>query len=354
MKVLMVGVDRTTKGGMWTVVENYLRSEKFNKNVQLKYIPTSVTGSLIKRMLFSFFAIIRVLIFTIFNNYEILHVHMSERGSVFRKNIIMKISKIRNAKIIIHMHGAEFEKWFKLLKPSKQNKVIEILNSCDKILILGNYWEKFIGSLMKDKSKIVILYNSVYVPNKYYYNEKSKKVLFLGLIGKRKGIYDLLNSVLYINKNEKFIGEICLYGPDDTEEGIDNLIEKEGLQNYVKYCGWLSNEEKEKVFKETSINILPSYNEGLPMTILETMAYGIPNISTSVAAIPEAINETNGMLVEPGNIEELAKKLNSLLKDTSKRKEMSYNAYKITKEKFSIDNHIKKLLDVYQQLVVGE
>lgn len=354
MKVLMVGVDRTTKGGMWTVVENYLRSEEFNKNVQLKYIPTSITGSLIKRMFFSFFAILKVLIFTIFNNYEILHVHMSERGSIFRKNIIMKISKIRKAKVVIHMHGAEFEKWFELLKQSKKKRVIDILNSCDKILILGNYWNEFIGSLMKDKTKIVVLYNSVYVPNKYYYNEKSKKVLFLGLIGKRKGIYDLLDSVLFINRNERFIGEICLYGPDNTEEGINNIIEKKGLQDYVKYCGWLRNEDKEKVFKDTAINILPSYNEGLPMTILETMAYGIPSISTDVAAIPEVINETNGMLIEPGNVEKLAKNLNSILKNTSRRKEISYNAYKIIQEKFSIDNHIKKLLNVYQQLVMGE
>ena len=52
------------------------------------------------------------------------------------------------------------------------------------------------------------------------------------------------------------------------------------------------------------VNILPSYNEGLPMTILETMAYGIPNISTSIASIPEVLhNNDNGFLVKPGDID---------------------------------------------------
>lgn len=354
MKVLMVGVDESTKGGMWTVVDNYLKNEQYQSNVELKYIPTSITGSIFKRLIFTFFSILKVFFYTLFNKYDILHVHMSEKGSVYRKSIIMKISKIRNAKIIIHMHGAEFEKWYKTLNDNKKGKVCKILNSCDKILILGNYWNEFVGSLMQDKNKVEVLYNAVFVPNEYNYDSTSKNILFLGLIGKRKGIYDLLNAMKILKSYSNFDGKLLIYGPDDTLEGINNLIINNDLSNCVEYCGWLKPEEKGTVLRKFSINVLPSYNEGLPMTILETMAYGIPNISTNVAAIPEAIDSNNGILIEPGNVDELVNAILKLNTNDKLRKKLSEESYKKALEDFSIESHINRLLGIYRDVISEE
>lgn len=354
MKVLMVGVDESTKGGMWTVVDNYLKNEHYQNDVDLKYIATSITGSIPKRVLFIFVSILKVLFYTLFNKYDILHVHMSEKGSVYRKYIVMKISKIRKAKIIIHMHGAEFEKWYKTLNNKKQNKVRSIINSCDKILILGNYWNKFIGSLMDDKSKVEVLYNAVFVPDEYKYDVNSKNILFLGLVGKRKGIYDLLDAMTKLKSNSQFDGKLLIYGPDDTAEGINNLIQNKKLSNFVEYCGWLKSEDKRELLQKISINVLPSYNEGLPMTILETMAYGIPNISTNVAAIPEAINKDNGIMIEPGNVEELTRAILELNSNDKLRKKLSTASYTKAINEFSIDSHINKLIDIYKKVNSGD
>lgn len=67
------------------------------------------------------------------------------------------------------------------------------------------------------------------------------------------------------------------------------------------YKGWLDKSKQNEVFSNIALNVLPSYNEGLPMSILETMAYGIPNISTRVAAIPEVISDKNGYLIYTGD-----------------------------------------------------
>lgn len=349
MKVLMVGVDESTKGGMWTVVENYINDARFVNNCNLKYIPTSIRGNILKKLLFNIFSIIKIFFYTIFNDYNILHVHMSEKGSVFRKGMIMNISKIRKAKIVIHMHGAEFEKWYNTLNDKKQKKVKKILNQSDKVILLGKYWIEFISSLMIDKTKIEVVYNAVKCPEEKKYNLKTKQLLFLGVVGKRKGIYDLLDA-MEIVKSKNIDTILNIYGPDETE-GIDNIIKNRKLEDYVIYKGWLDKKNKEEVFKNTAINILPSYNEGLPMTILETMSYGIPNISTNVAAIPEVISIDNGFLIEPGNPNQIADSIIALIQNEKERKTKSEKSFQLISEKFSVNNHLNEILKLYEELL---
>lgn len=347
MKVLMVGVHKSTKGGMWTVVENYLNDEKFCKQYNLKYISTAVAGNPIKRLIYSIWGVLKVFFYTLFHKYDLLHVHMAERMSVFRKGIIIKISKIRRSKVIIHMHGAEFETWYKSLNNKKQYKVRKILNSADKILILGNYWKSFISSLMDDKNKVVVVYNAVMCPKENMYNINTNKLLFLGAIGKRKGIFDLIESMKMV-KDNNIDTKLVLYGPDVTD-GIDNIIKDNNLEDYVEYKGWLKGEDKENIFtNDIALNILPSYNEGLPMTILETMSYGIPNITTNVAAIPEVVNKDNGFINEPGDYKAVAQNIIDFINDKKMRERLSNNSYKTIYDNFSLEKHIEKISKIYE------
>ncbi len=348
MKVLMVGVDKNTKGGMWSVIQNYFDNKKFIRENNVSYIASATSGNAVKRLVFSVFAIIKIFFYTLFHDYKIVHVHMSERASVYRKGIIIKISKIRRAKIVIHMHGAEFETWYKSLPDKKQRKVRKILNSADKIIILGEYWKKFISSLIEQDNKISIIYNGVKIPAKNLYNKNAEKLLFFGEVGKRKGIFILLDAIKQIEKHSGKKIELDIYGSDKTS-GIETIISSYNLESQISYKGFL-NKNKEKAFKNTAINILPSYNEGLPMTILETMSCGIPNISTNIAAIPEAISDKNGILVKPGNVKELADAISALLFDKTDRLKKSKNAYETVKRLFSVEAHCKAVSNIYAEL----
>lgn len=351
MHVLMVGVDESTKGGMWTVVENYLNNPEFIKKNNLVYIPTSVTGcSVLKRLLFTLIAYIKIINAFRKTKFSIVHVHMSERASIYRKRIVMEYAKRKGAKIVLHMHGAEFEVLYKKMNPNQKATIRKTLNLADKIVILGEYWREFIGSLVDDSSKIRVVYNAVDVPEEYKYNEDSRNILFLGAISKRKGI-DILLSAL--KENEKSFGEKCIvniYGPD-TDENINEKLEKNGLSSWVKYHGWLDKKKKQIILANTAINVLPSYNEGLPMTILEAMSYGIPSITTSVAAIPEAVNEKNGIVIKPGDKKGLSDALQELIFNREKRLQLSRQAYEDAKNIFSIEQHIMQIQEIYEEVM---
>lgn len=349
MKVLMVGVDETTKGGMWAVVENYLQNPAFCKETGLKYVPTSITGSKLKRILFTAKAFLKLLFLFFFKDYDIVHIHMSERGSVYRKNIVINMAKRSHCKVVLHMHGAEFENWYQASDQKTQKFICSVLDKADRILILGDYWKEFIRSLAADPDKVEVVYNAVPVPKANRYHSDAKNLLFLGVVGQRKGIYDLLHAMKTIDEELEEEVKLLVYGPD-FENNILSEIQNLELENRVKYLGWLSKDDKPEIFKNVAVNILPSYNEGLPMTILETMAFGIPNISTNVAAIPEAVNEANGRIINPGDVDNLAKSILEFMNDEKIRSEKSIQAFTDAKSRFSVEKHLEQLLKIYNSL----
>ena len=73
------------------------------------------------------------------------------------------------------------------------------------------------------------------------------------------------------------------------------------LENFVRFEGFVSGEKKIELLNWANVFVLPSFNEGLPISILEAMSYRMPIISTPVGGIPEVVDERNGKLVTPGN-----------------------------------------------------
>ena len=348
MKVLMVGVDAKTKGGMWSVARSYIQCSAYQEAVDLKYVSVATVGSPTKKILFFAAGFFKVIYLLITQKRDIVHIHMSERGSVFRKLIIARVAQWFGCKIVIHMHGAEFEPWYNGSNASVKNFVRNGLNSADCILILGEYWHPFISSIIEDERKIKVLYNAVSAPEGNRYQMDADNMLFLGEVGERKGAYDLLTALSSIDDQLDNECQLLIYGPNPDGDIVDR-IRNHNLQHRAKYMGWADPSQFEELFAGIAVNILPSYNEGLPMTILETMAYGIPNISTKIAAIPEAINEKNGMLVQPGDTKELADAILYLLRNSNVRKTKSENAYRMLRSVFSTERHMQNVIEIYDE-----
>lgn len=350
MKVLMVGVDEKTKGGMWSVARGYLQSQTYREATNVKYVATATVGSSLKKLLFFGFGFLKIAVLLISKKWDIVHVHMSERGSVYRKLAVAMLAKLFRCKVAVHMHGAEFETWYNSLPEKKKRNVRRGLNGLDSVLILGEYWRPFISSLMEEKQKVKVLYNAVSVPQENRYQIEAKNMLFLGEVGRRKGVYDLLTAMKTIDGQLDDSYQLQIYGPNPDGD-IEKRIQEHNLQHRVRYNGWADPSQFEQLFAGVAVNILPSYHEGLPMTILETMAYGIPNITTSVAAIPEAVNQENGALLQPGDTQTLAAAILILLQNPQLRKEKSENAYQTMKNTFSTEQHIGEVLKLYEEMI---
>lgn len=347
MKVLMIGVDRTSVGGMLTVVDNYLNDKSFCDYTHLEYIPSVVNSSNFQKIVF-FIKALCVITWKIFiKHYDVVHIHMSTRTSVWREGIIARVSNFLGSKVLIHIH-ADVEPWVDSLSAKKQRLVSYLLSSADTIALLGFKWEPFIRRITKGNVKIRVLYNAVFAPDVNYYNVESKKIIFLGMLTPLKGINEILEAVLQIDSKIPQDIEFNLYGADKNHN-IEELINQYGVSKRIKYCGWLTPKDKPACFKDALICLLPSYTEALPMTILETMAYGIPNIATPVGAIPEVITSgENGILIEPKSSGQLADAILSLLQSKKLLKTFSNKAFETIQNKFSIEKNLAETISLYE------
>ena len=125
--------------------------------------------------------------------------------------------------------------------------------------------------------------------------------MYMGKISKRKGGFDLLKLLRTIRTilpiNFYFVWEV-----NEVDGDIKAYIRENGLESFVTYEGWIAGQKKIDGLNWEDVYILPSYNEGLPIAILEAMAYSHPVISTPVGGIPEIIKSgENGILVQPGD-----------------------------------------------------
>ena len=126
---------------------------------------------------------------------------------------------------------------------------------------------------------------------------------------------------------------------------------KNGLTDIVQFLGWINNEQKTELLKQSDILVLPSYNEGLPIAILEALSYGLPVISTNVGSISEAvIDGTNGFLYTPGDVDKLAMNMKQIVEAPNLWNKFSSESRNIAEQKFSDVTFFEKIENIYFKL----
>jgi len=242
----------------------------------------------------------------------------------------------------MHHHAAEFEEFYANLNDRMKHYVNYTLEKTNLNIVLSNRLIKMITD-KAPTANVKVLYNAVETYEDNPYNPDARNILFLGRLGARKGTYDLLKVIKKLDPLLPADVKFYLCG-DGEIDNVKKLITEYGIVHRIAHVGWINSEQKKEYFADTMINVLPSYNEGLPMSILETMAYGIPNISTGIASIPEVISDgKNGFMIAPGDIRALADNILKLVNDDEMRIKLSQQSWHDITAKFKLDTQITSL-----------
>lgn len=342
MHIITLGTVQ--KGGIDSVIQGYIDNGLFNNKKHTR-IGSHQGKSKLHDMFLFICATFKLLYFCIKDKDLILHCHMSYKGSFFRKLTFIAMAKVFKHKSIVHLHGSEFKDYYTTSSSYKKKLILWLINNVDEFVVLSESWKTFIDKIAA--RKVMVINNYVDI-EKYDVDRIPGQILFLGAFIKRKGIYDLINALKQVSCDCHL--HLCGAGED---EAVQSLIDELSLSDSVTNHGWVNAQQKTRLLSECSTFILPSYNEGLPMVIIEAMACEIPVISTPVGGIPEVIIEREtGYLVEPGDIDAIASKLSTVLDSanvsqvTDKAKEY-YNAH------FSSKTILPKWETLYSRIFNG-
>lgn len=351
-KVLMIGVywKGHAPGGVSSVVNTY--AENFET---MNYIVTAASRdeSKVKKLLTAVTGLCSFCWQMIVNRgVKIVHVQGSHGASFDRKKLFVKIAKRFGKKVVWHMHASQFVPFYEGRKDKED--IVRGLNMADTLIVLSKYYREFYTSIGVKPEKIVILDNLVPKPQARVsgegvtVNEKRLHLLFLGEISHRKGAFDMVQAVKEHPELKDKV-EIRIGGNGETEKLME-AIREAGLEECVKFEGWVGGEKKIQLLNWADVYILPSFNEGLPISILEALSYNCPIISTPVGGIPEVVLENNGILVEPGNTEEIAKAMAYYVEHPEKVKEHGAVSGKIIKRYYP-EAVFAKLREIYASLL---
>lgn len=346
--VLIVGSHKSVKGGITTVINEF--REYRGENAKFSFLNTYRFKNKIIAIIYFLFAYVKLVFKLIFTKIDIVHIHMSHGGSFFRKNALLKLINLFHKKTIIHLHSSSFMDFYKA--SSEKNKILikKMLESVDYVIVLGENWKKNIETISK-QIRVEIVNNCALkhdqrkIPQKFC-------ILFTGVLTKRKGVIDLLKAVDLMDDSIKKIISVYIVGDGEEKKELIRFCNLQKL-TFVSFLGWRKAEEISNLLNESSIFVLPSYNEGLPMSILEALSHGVPVISTDVGSINEAVvNDVSGFLIKPGDCDDIKEKILLFVKNEKKLVELSNSSYNLFIEKFSLDSFFNKIFKIYDKLTI--
>lgn len=247
------------------------------------------------------------------------------------------------------MHAPNFDQFYEKASTKQKNYIRRVLDKVDIIVALGEEWANYYRTLTT--TTVIVINNAVFVPEKSSYHPQSMNILTFGRVCERKGSHDIITLAKRIQEQLPKV-RFHLYGDSDqTTPAILRRLEESGCTN-VEIHGWTSDQQE--LLKDCGLHLLPSYHEGIPMAVLETMAAGIPNLATDVGGISQVITDReNGFLVVPGAIDEMEERLLSFFSDDKLRKELSEQAKQKIEAQFSLDAYIANWESLYDSLSRG-
>lgn len=286
------------------------------------------------------------------HHFDAIHICTSASISLIKDLLLIRIAKCNGIKSIIHFHFGripelknkqnwEWKLLRRIIKLTDCAVVIDstsykVLNECayENIVYLPNPVSPFVmGNIVKNNSIEHI----------------AKNVLFVGHCVKTKGVEELVEACKQIpNIRLRMVGTIL----DDMREKLNSLADN---GNWLEIIGHIPYEQVIKEMLSCDVFVLPTYTEGFPNVILESMACGCAIVTTPVGAIPEMLEEEDGkhfgLMVDPRNVEQLKNAIEKMLTDSDFKNECRINAQQRVNERYNIDSIWRQIVNIWSETV---
>ena len=365
IKVLLVSPYKGTVGGIsrWTGhILRYYNSLSTSNNIELeqfygKDIIVFDNSSILKRIINGFrryIPFIRSLKQKIKSeSYDVVHFASSASYSLIRDILAIKISKKNGVKTIIHFRFGRIPEIYR--KSNWEWELLKrVINKSDKTIVI-------------DKSSYNTLINSGFINIELLSNPLTPKInniinsninikrekrliLFTGHVVENKGVFELIEACKNIpDVKVRLVGHV----KDEVKYKLHNLAGENN--SWLEIIGEKSYESTIKEMLTCELFVLPTYTEGFPNVILESMACGCPIIASAVGAIPEMLNidsdEPCGLCIESKNIPELRSSILILLDNKKLTSEYGNRAKKRVNKEYSMSIVWEKMVEIWESVL---
>lgn len=313
-------------GGMGSIMA-YLASMRQDPSGQFDFKRLELRGGghIALSPFFLLLAVARIFLEASRGRLAVVHLNLAERGSVYRKAVLLGATKLVGGRVLLHLHAAQIVQFHGSMNAGGRSLLRWMFRSADYCVVLGEVWRRWVVDTFDVRhGRIGIVYNGVPAT---LTAQRTKPVggrfelLFVGNLLERKGVKDLLRAFAMPAITARDIHlTMAGGGPVDAYRTMAADL---GLADRVTFKGWLSQDDARALMVNSDALILPAYDEGLPLVILEALASRTPVICTPVGSIPEVLQDgQTALFVAPGDETGIANAITSLVDQPQVRTEL--------------------------------
>lgn len=288
---------------------------------------------------------------SLFARSRVIHFNVAlDPLALIRDTPLILAARAMRRRIVVHVHGGKLftqlpgTAWLKWL-------VRGVLTGRHPTIVLGAR-EAGVFQQAASKANITVLPNCVDLEparmfSRDYASTGALTLLFMGRIAPGKGL-DVICEALRILQARGYFVKFVLAGAGPDEARYVARL-REILGTDFEFAGVVSGHEKATLLERCDIFVLPSLFEGLPMALLESMAFGLVPITTNVGSIGEVVTSgENGILLHNHSADELAGAVELVASNPSMRQRLSKNAVRYVREHHEPSRYVARLNEIYR------
>ena len=332
-------------GGVGTMMAA-LRNE-WGTAVSTRVIDTRGRGGAARGALFFVWVLLQ---FVTAGRVDLVHLHMTTRGSMVRKCVLLVLCSVMRRPAIVHMHGADFETFFTGMRPVWRRLLSAVLHRAAHVVVLGEGWRRFLVERVGvDGARVSVVRNGAGLPRARVEGRSGvTHVLFLGRLGDRKGVPELMAALGSAPLLQR-AWRATLAGDGDLAR-FAVLAERCGIAGRVVMPGWVDREAAAALLGGADVLVLPSFDEALPMAVVEALAHGVAVVATPVGVVGELLHDgVDALLVAPGDVAALSRALVRLIDDAGLRGRLAAAGHDVFRTELDVAVTASQMLRLYAE-----
>lgn len=363
--VLLLGPSRSAVSGASTHINLLLCStlaEQFNLvhfeiGSQGKESPArdEPLGAMLWRVMWSPFALAGRLVTV---KPSIVHINTSLVPKSFWRDLIyLLVAKLFHTKVVYQLHGGSIKTFRANARLSSQifNWVIQLP---DAVVVINTVErDSYIASTQA--KRLVMIPNAIDL-NEYAgtrpkeYAARPIRFVYIGRLDLDKGLMEAVDAMSLLVRQRMIEDvEFVIAGSGPAELALRSRVEALGLAQHVAFIGSVFGVDKTKFWQNADILVFPSYHEGLPYTVLESLATGTPVVASAVGGIPDAVEDgIHGVLIKPRDVGLLADVLESLINDRERLRWMSAACLARARRLYGINRLAREFGELYEDVMM--
>ena len=346
--LVMLGAAPETRGSIAAVVDAY-RMHGLFKRWPIEYVATHRAGPLAPRGTLALKAFGRFAALLAEHRRIVLHVHTAPRWSFWRDSAYMSAAIAARCPVILHLHGSGFESFHDACSTAARALIRRFFERAAWVAAPSQQLAGWVRSVAPSS-------NAGFVPNPVAIPAledgaaaRPNLILFLGKLEAQKGVFDLIDALADVRGAVPDVRLVC--AGEGNRVAVARYAERLGVADAVKFTGWVGPSGKRALLESAAVYALPSYSEGMPMSLLEAMAAGVPVVAAPVGGIPEVVSDgTSGFLAAPGDVATLARLLRKVLLDRGVAARAGAAGRETVRLRFAPERSLPRLEQLYADL----